>query len=224
MNTLEIFNSIAKDYDKMNDIISLFTHGLFRKALVKLLPPCPKDIIDLCCGTGEMTNLLKQKYTNANVIGVDFSEKMLDIARRKYPKIKFIKCDVSSLPFKDNSFDVCMIAFGLRNVENLQTVIKECHRILKPNGVLTNIDLGKPNKFFNIFLKPYMYGFVSLAGKIFHKDEKPYVYLAKSNETFPAPSELKNIFIKNGFDFIKRKDFLFGQISAQICKKNPIHL
>lgn len=130
-----------------------------------------------------------------------------------------MEADCTNLPFEDESFDLCTISFGLRNIEDMETAIKEIYRVLKKGGVFVNLDLGKPNKFFNLFLKPYMYLWVALLGKVFHGDETPYKYLAASNETFPAPAELVKIYEKIGFSNIKCKNYLLGQIAAQMSEK-----
>lgn len=219
MDKKNLFNSIAKNYDKINNFISLFTHKHFRKKAINEINDEHFDILDLCCGTGDITGILKQKYPNAKIIGIDFSSSMLDIARKRFSDTTFIENDVTNLPFKNESFDLCTISFGLRNVDDLENVLRECHRILKPNGIFFNLDLGKPNKFWNIFLKPYMNIVVPFLGKNACGNSMPLKYFSHSNEYFPSPDELKRIYQDIGFEQISRKDFLFGQISSQICKK-----
>ena len=221
MDKLELFNSIAKNYDKINNAISLFTHQSVRKKAINKLSDSHVKILDLCCGTGDIINLIRKKYPNSEITGIDFSENMLDIAKSKFKDINFIKQDISKdkLPFSDNSFDLCTISFGLRNVENMTSVLKEIYRVLEPNGTFFNLDLGKPNKFWNIFLKPFMYIYVPFAGKIANGNNLPLKYFVHSNEKFPHPDDLKKIYEKIGFKQITRKDFLFGQLSCQICKK-----
>lgn len=182
----------------------------------------PLIVLDLCTGTGDMANLLKEKYPNAQITGIDFSSEMLKIAKAKWgksPDIEFLEADCSQLPFESESFDLCIISFGLRNVENIEKVLREIYRVLKRDGIFINLDLGKPNKFFNLFLKPYMYIWVSLLGKLFHGDETPYKYLAASNEDFPSPKELVEMYQKIGFSDVKNKNYLFGQIASQISRK-----
>lgn len=219
MDKKELFNSIAKNYDRINNAISLFTHKNFRKKAINKIIGEHFEILDLCCGTGDITELLKQKYPNAKIIGIDFSSNMLDIARKRFPDTTFIENDITNLPFKNKSFDLCTISFGLRNVDNLEDVLRECYRILKPDGIFFNLDLGKPNKFWNIFLKPYMNVVVPFLGKLAHGNSMPLKYFSHSNEIFPSPDELKEKYEDLGFKQISRTDFLFGQVSSQICKK-----
>lgn len=223
-----LFNSISNNYDKLNDIMSFGLHKVIKNNAVKQIK-CykpftshlsPLTFLDLCTGTGDLAGILKEKYPQAKVIGIDFSEKMLDIARKKHPNVEFLQADITNLPLEDESFDLCTISFGLRNIENMEQSLKEIYRVLKPDGVFVNLDLGKPNKFFNFFLKPYMYIWIAFLGKYFHGDETPYKYLAVSNETFPSQKELVEIFKKNGFSDIKNKNYLFGQIAFQISRKS----
>lgn len=215
-----LFDSISAHYDKLNDIMSLGLHNRIKLSAIKnlMLPTIPR-ILDLCTGTGDLAYLLSKEYPNSKVIGIDFSEKMLEIARKKHSDLEFIEGDCTQLPFEEKSFDLCVISFGLRNIEDIEKALKEIHRVLKTEGIFINLDLGKPNRFFNIVLKPYMYIWVAFLGKFFHGDETPYKYLAVSNESFPSPKELVELYEKIGFTDIKNKNYAFGQIASQICSK-----
>lgn len=220
----EMFDSISKNYDMLNDIMSFGQHRKIKESIVNQVKSfsfdsSPRTFLDLCTGTGDLAGLLKQQFPDNKIVGIDFSEKMLEIARKKHPGIEFINADCTQLPFEDGQFDLCIISFGLRNIENMQQALKEIHRVLKKGGVFINIDLGKPNNFFNLFLKPYMYFWVSFVGKIFHGDQTPYRYLAESNENFPSQMELVEIYKNLGFSNIKNKNYLFGQIASQIAIK-----
>lgn len=223
----DLFDSISNNYDKLNDIMSFGLHRKIKREIIKkskiylpfTLHSSPFTLLDLCTGTGDLAGILKKEYPNARVIGVDFSENMLEIARKKHPNIEFLQTDVTHLPLEDESFDLCIISFGLRNIENMEKALTEIYRVLKKDGYFINLDLGKPNKFFNFFLKPYMYLWIALLGKLFHGDETPYKYLAVSNEDFPSPERLTEIFQKIGFFDVKNKNYLFGQIASQISRK-----
>jgi len=216
----QMFNSISQDYDKLNDIMSFGLHKKIKFLSTKGLNlPQNAKILDLCTGTGDLTKILKKEYPTSEVIGVDFSSEMLKIARKKNRDFTFIEADCTELPFEDEKFDLCVISFGLRNIENIEKALKEIYRVLKSGGTFINIDLGKPNKFFNLFLKPYMYLWVAFLGKIFHGDETPYKYLAESNESFPSPKDLIKLYEAVGFSNSKNKNHLFGQIATQISQK-----
>lgn len=224
----ELFNSISKSYDKLNDIMSFGLHKKIKQDVIKRERGKEGkregfnqefSCLDLCTGTGDMALLLQQAYPDAKIVGVDFSRQMLELARQKTSNVEFLEADCTNLPFEDESFDLCTISFGLRNIEDMEKSLQEIYRVLKKGGIFVNLDLGKPNKFFNLFLKPYMYLWVAFLGKIFHGDETPYKYLAESNETFPAPAELIKIYEKIGFSNVKNKNYLFGQIASQISIK-----
>jgi demethylmenaquinone methyltransferase / 2-methoxy-6-polyprenyl-1,4-benzoquinol methylase len=214
----EMFDSISQDYDKLNDIMSFGLHRKIKKEIIKELTKCDKAL-DLCTGTGDVAAILKEKYKDAKIIGLDFSPNMIEIARKKHPDIEFLQWDCTQLPFEDESFDLCTVAFGLRNIPDLEKAVSEIYRVLKKDGIFINLDLGKPNRFFNLFLKPYMYVWVAILGKIFHGDETPYKYLAESNETFPAPAQLIEIYKNAGFSQSKNKNYLLGQIASQFSVK-----
>lgn len=223
----KLFNSISRNYDKLNDIMSFGLHKKIKRDVLKQISfykpftvhRSPFTILDLCTGTGDLAGILKEKYPEAKVVGVDFSPQMLEIARQKHPSIEFLEADCTNLPFEDESFDLCVISFGLRNIEDMGKAIAEIHRVLRPYGLFINIDLGKPDKFFNFFLKPYMYIWIVLMGKFFHGDETPYKYLAASNEDFPSQQDLMKLYKQYWFTPVKNKDYLLGQIAAQVSMK-----
>lgn len=219
----KLFNSISLNYDKLNDIMSFGCHRIIKRDAVSFAKLSPNaKILDLCTGTGDLAGILKKGYPQAKITGIDFSSEMLQIARdkwKKYPDINFVEADCTQLPFEDEQFDLCTISFGLRNIEDMEKALKEIYRVLKKGGYFINLDLGKPNKFFNFFLKPYMYIGVSFLGKFFHGDEQPYKYLAVSNEDFSSQKQLVGIFQQIGFCNVKNKNYLFGQIASQISQK-----
>lgn len=210
----KMFNEISKNYDFLNDIISFFSHKYIKKEAVKLLKISDNAcVLDLCSGSGDIIGIIKKLYPKVKSTGVDFSLNMLQTAKRKYPDIEFIEADVLNLPFLDNSFDFIAISFGLRNILNKDKALDEILRVLKQDGKLLHIDFGAKNlisKVFNFFV-------LSLV-KIF-KISKAYSYLIDSKEDFLTPEELITLFELKGYKFVKRKDFLFKTISAQVFKK-----
>ena len=215
-NTIKtMFDVLAQKYDFMNNIISLGLHEYIKKESVRLLEIKPDfDVIDLCSGTGDLALIVKNKYPNTKVTGIDFSENMVKIAKAKGNDILFLQGDVTNLPFPDGSFDVVMIGFGLRNIQNAERAVEEAYRILKCDGQFMHLDFGEKNifgLFFNIL--------VLIFAKIFSKNYSAYSYLIKSKREFLQPEDLIKDFEKKGFKFKIRKDFLFGVISCQVMKK-----
>lgn len=210
-----LFNSIAGKYDLLNNAMSFGLHKFVKKDCLKLL--CLKEganVLDGCCGTGDMAGFVKEIQPFAEVTGVDFSENMLEIAKTKVKNVHFMKGDVTSTNFPDNSFDAVIMGFGLRNISNPERALFEILRIMKPGGKFLHLDFGRKNlasRMFNIL--------IPIAAFFFGGDFKSYSYLVKSKNAFPEPDELIEDFEKSGFDFVMRKDYLFGIISAQIVKK-----
>lgn len=218
-----LFNQISRDYDRLNDIMSFGNHLRIKKSSLRGLDLSEgAKVLDLCTGTGDVAGILKDLYPTADIIGVDFSEKMLEIARAKHPSVDFRHGDVSELPFGDGEFDLCVISFGLRNTEDLCKVLREIHRVLKPDATFVNIDLGKPSPLVNLAMRPVFYLWAQAVGLFFHGDNEPYKYLAVSNEDFPSQHELVKIFKEIGFEDIRNRDFVFGQIASQACHKKKV--
>lgn len=212
-----MFDSIADKYDFMNNIISLGTHKYAKSMSIKNLSIKPRDkILDLCCGTGDLAIQMKKQQPEAEITGVDFSEKMLEIAMKKSrnENIAFINADCTRLPFADNSFDVITMGFGLRNISDTNKALSEAYRVLKYGGQFLHIDFGRKNFFSKIFDK-----ITPVLVKIFYGNNFPYNYLIKSKQIFPPPEGLIEVFESEGFKLSKRKDYLFGIISSQIMTK-----
>lgn len=210
-----MFNEIAADYDKNNNIISLGFHSFIKQIAVKELAPKYNDtVLDLCCGTGDICEILKKYVNPKNIIGIDFSSEMLCIARQKHPSLNFIQSDISSLPQEISNIDKITICFGLRNVEDRAKVLEQVYRVLKKGGTILHLDFGRKNFFSKIF-DILVYGFI----KFIYKNSEPYNYLIRSKSQFPEPDELLKEFDYFNLKLVKRKDFLFGIISMQIYKK-----
>lgn len=211
-----MFNMIAKRYDMINNIMSFGTHLGVKSACIKSLDIKPHDnVLDLCCGTGDLAGLIKKIQPQACVTGIDFSENMLDIAKDKYTNVQFFQGDATSLPYEDNTFDIVTMGFGLRNIQNAEKAVEEVYRILKPNGKFLHLDFGEKNLISKIYDK-----LTPLIVSRFTDNAPAYSYLIKSRQIFPIPAELIKDFESKGFKLYKRKDYLFGVISSQIMIKS----
>jgi len=211
----EMFNQIAQNYDVNNNLISFGLHKIIKKNVINSFK-FSGDCLDLCTGTGDIAELLKKQ--NCNVVGLDFSKNMLEIARKKHSDIKFIEGDCTSLPFDNNTFDNVTISFGLRNIENYDKALDEIYRVLKPDGYFLHLDFCKKNWFANI-----IYNFVvPKLIKIFYGNNQPYIYLVQSKKDFFDDDKLTEIFYKHGFEVNIQKTFLLGTISCKYCHKSQI--
>lgn len=214
----EMFENISPNYDFLNGCMTLFTHRLIRKSALSLAQNTPEKILDICTGTGDTAILTAKKFPNSQITAIDFSPSMLNLAKKKaekYPNITFIQADATNLPFENATFDLCTISFGLRNLPDIQSALKEFFRVLKPNGQLIILDTGKPSKFITFFIDLI----VPILGKIFHGKKIPYKYLAQSIKTYPTSSKIINILEEIGYISPRCKDYNLGIFSAQTAFK-----
>ena len=210
-----IFDKISNYYDFMNNIMSFGLHKIIKKQCIKMLDiPARARILDLCCGTGDTAWIIKNMHKRSNVIGVDFSDKMLSIARKKCKYVEFYNMNVSALNFEKCYFDTITCTFGLRNLENIETAFESVYKILRHGGEFMNPDFGNKNiisKLFDFY--------VILLSKILKKNPVAYHYLVESKKYFETPDELINIAQKYGLRLTTRRDFFFGAVSMQIFTK-----
>ncbi len=211
-----MFDRISAKYDCMNTIISFGMHKSVKRDCIKAVDiKSGYKVLDLCCGTGDLPRIIKEIQPQANVTGVDFSQNMLDIAEKKSRDIKFIKSDVSDLPFNDNDFDIVTVGFGLRNILYLDKTIEEICRVLKNGGYFMNIDFYAKG-FWGFLYKST----VKIINRFFCGNDKAYEYLLKSIDEFASPEDLIKHFEKKNFKLRARKDYFFGVISCQILQKS----
>lgn len=221
---LELFNKIAPVYDLLNDIISMKQHRRWKNIAIDQLEIKKGDrILDLCCGSGDITLLILKKFPEGvNITAVDFSASMLEVAEKrlkKYKCIDIIRADAMKLPFEDGFFDKIIISFGLRNLENIFDGLNEMKRVLKTGGHIVNIDFGKPEiPVFKALFWFYFCFFVPLTGKIFDKFSE-YAYLPESIATFPPPAQLIKIMSELDFKNPQNRTFFMGFVAVQKATK-----
>ena len=209
----KMFDEIAARYDFINGIISFGTHKREKKQAIRDLPPLPEnaEILDLCTGTGDLAYFLKSR---GRVTGLDFSQNMLAAARKKVPEADFILGDCTKLPFKDNSFDLVTIGFGLRNIENPDRAIEEIVRVLKPDGIFMHLDFSKNNPLGDFVFDMV----VPFLVQIFYPNTVPYKYLIESKQEFFHPAELAVRFEPYGLKCIKQKFYACGMMCASVYR------
>ena len=220
-----IFESISKDYDLMNDLITFKYHSKWKKEIAMIAKEDnPKVILDIATGTGDIAiNLSKLK--DSQIIGVDISEKMLDVAGDKIRKmnitnIKLELCKAEKLKYKNNFFDLISIGYGVRNFEDLINGLKESYRVLKKNGKLIILETSVPNNFLIKYLYLLFTSiYVPLISFIFTKNIKAYNYLLDSTKEFPHEKEFKKILGSVGFKNIASKKKFFGISTIYILTK-----
>lgn len=215
-----LFNNLAKRYDFFNRVISLGMQTRVKKKSLKLLNiEDGSNVLDICTGTGDLAFFINKINPNLNITGIDFSEKMLEIARAKQKdyqnNMKFFLADGRELPFEDDTFDIVTIGFGLRNIENYERVISEIHRVLKPKGQILNLDFSCDKSFANS-----VFDLLTSILTSFTSKKNSFRYLISSKKEFLSSTDLINLFRRKGFIFLKRKYFAFEVISAEVFRNN----
>jgi len=218
-NVKILFNNLAKNYDFFNHVISLGMQSRVKKNCLKLLKISNGfKILDICTGTGDLALYLNKINPNTNVVGIDFSDKMLQEANKKKKNnknIQFLIADGRELPFEDNTFDVITIGFGLRNIENYERVIDEIKRVLKPQGQVLNIDFSCDDGFFNS-----VFDMLTRISTIFSSEKSAYDYLITSKKSFLNTSELISLFRRKEYIFLQRKYYAFKVIAVELFRNN----
>ena len=225
-NTKEMFDSISKEYDFINNLITFGSHKKWKKQIVDISKKNkPKQILDLATGTADIAIELTS-IENCKITGLDISSKMLDIGKTKINKLKLNsnisleQGDAENLKYNDGTFDVVTIGYGVRNFTNLKNSLNEIYRVLKKDGSLIILETSLPTNplmrfFYNIHTKFY----VRLIGKIFSNNSNAYNYLESSAKIFPHGENFKKILQKLNFKDIRSKIKLFGASTIYIAKK-----
>lgn len=210
-----LFDNLSNKYDLMNNIISFGTHKIIKKSAIKALKIRPNSkVLDLCCGTGDLGAIIKEIEPTCDVVGVDFSEQMIELARRKNPNITYWIGNATDLKFEKNSFDYIVMGFGLRNIPEKNKAIEQIYKTLKVNGLFLHLDFGKQNKMSKIYDNIILF-----LAKLFTKNIKPYKYLVLTKNNFLEPEELIDLFKFNKLEYLTHKNIMFEIISYQIMQK-----
>lgn len=214
----QMFDNIAHRYDFLNRFLSLGIDKGWRKKAIKMLAEHkPKHILDVATGTADFA-LATLQIQPEEVIGVDISDGMLEIGRRKIAdkgisNVRLENGDSENLRFEDNSFDAVIVAFGVRNFENLKKGLGEINRVLKPGGVAMILEFSKPKGLFGLLFTIYNKTLLPLWGKLFSGDNAAYKYLPESVAAFPEGNEFKSIMRGLKYDKVEDRRLTFGVCS-----------
>lgn len=223
----KMFSGIANKYDFLNHMLSFGIDYYWRNRLakkVKILDP--NTLMDLATGSGDVAFKLSDALKKECVItAADFCQPMLDQAKHKqikskrYSNITFEYGDAMNLDFKDNTFDVVTIAFGVRNFENRNKGLREILRILKPQGSLFILEFSQPNAWFKPFYFLYLKYILPTIAGIISKDKNAYQYLAGTIESFPSKELLTSQLFEAGYSQVKAYGMTFSTVAIHHATK-----
>jgi demethylmenaquinone methyltransferase/2-methoxy-6-polyprenyl-1,4-benzoquinol methylase len=216
-----VFDSVASNYDLMNDVMSFGVHRLWKQYAIDIANVKKGDaILDLASGTGDLIKLYHKKIGNSGrIVSSDINEAMLDEGKRNLINsgvlgIEFVQANAEKLPFEDNSFDLVSIAFGLRNVTDKDKALSEMCRVLKPGGVLIVLEFSKTtNPVLEKIYDAYSFNLIPKFGSWFAGDEDSYQYLAESIRKHPDQETLKQMIIDAGFDMCEYQNLTGGVVA-----------
>ena len=202
-----MFDRIAPVYDAMNRAMTVGLDRRWRRITAEAVVRSGNVVLDACCGTGDLA--IADARAGGRVTGLDFSERMLERARRKAPDLEWISGDVLALPFDDASFDAVTVGFGVRNVEDLERAVRELRRVLRDGGRLAILEITRPRGLLAPFYRLWFDVVVPLLGKLV-PGGAAYTYLPASVRRFPGPEELSRLIAAAGFDSVRHRTFAGG--------------
>ena len=223
-----MFDRIAFRYDFLNRFLSAGIDIYWRKrAISELKLASPRTILDMATGTGDMAIMMSKRLKEAEIVGIDLSNGMLDIAREKIAKLgladKIImkQGDSEHIDFPSGSFDAVTVAFGVRNYQNLQKGLQEMLRVLKPGGKLVVLEFSRPKQPVKMFYDLYMQRICPMFGQLFSKNGEAYRYLNNSVKAFPQGTEFTGIMKEVGYQKVYSKRMTSGICSIYCGTKPP---
>lgn len=209
-----MFADVAPSYDLMNSLMCFRLHNAWRRRAVAALDLERGDFaLDVCCGTGDFSALLRQAVgPEGTVVGLDFCPPMLAVALEKQVDADFVVGDACALPFKDGSFDAVTVGWGLRNVPDVTAAVSEIHRVLKKGGRFVTLDMARPRSgLVGAVSERVFHSVVPVLGRLFGKTDA-YTYLPKSTLQFLSRQEMGALMSNTGFSSVIHKDFFFGNV------------
>ena len=217
-----VFDSVAQNYDVMNDLLSAGMHRLWKRYTVAVSGAKEGDrVLDIAGGTGDLTRLFARKVgSRGQVIHTDINEAMLRVGRDRMLNEGVIApplvCDAEKLPFADNYFDIVSVAFGLRNMTHKDVALAEMCRVLKPGGKLLVLEFSKVAKPLSKMYDWYSFNVLPQVGKLVTGDAQSYRYLAESIRMHPGQEELKALMQQVGFGHVDYHNMTGGVVALHV--------
>lgn len=220
----KMFDRISPKYDLINHILSFGADFTWRKKVVSVISST-KKVLDLASGTGDLAIMLVKTIKGLDVIGLDISDGMLEIGRKKIKtlklenRIKMLKGNSRSMLFESNFFDAVTVSFGLRNFECLDLCFKEIHRVLKPGGGFVVLEFSKPKRKIIKYLYTFYLHTLKFIGFLLSGDNHAYSYLQRSIFSFSHKSHIEKVFMDKGFLVKKIIPLTLGIVSIYVSNK-----
>jgi demethylmenaquinone methyltransferase / 2-methoxy-6-polyprenyl-1,4-benzoquinol methylase len=213
-----MFDRIAPVYDVMNHVMTAGLDRRWRRITIDETVRADDRVLDACCGTGDLA--IGARGRGADVVGLDFSERMLERAARKEPQIEWVQGDVLALPFEDASFDAVTVGFGVRNVEDLEAGVRELRRVLRPGGRLGILEITTPRGRLAPFYRVWFDRVVPALGKVL-PGGGAYTYLPASVRRFPGPDDLAALLERTAFVGVRYRLFAGGIVALHVAEAGP---
>lgn len=222
-----MFSQISRQYDRMNRVVSLGRDSDWRTEGARLAAvPHNGLVVDICCGTGDFALEIVRMHPTANVIGIDLSKEMIDVAKMKArtagveDRVHFEQADVLELPFSEDYFDAASVGFGIRNVDDRCGALAEVARVLKPAGNVVVLEFSRPsNRVLDIGYLAYLRVFAPTAARVVGADVSAYRYLARSVAAFPGPEGVAEWLDAAGFANVTWRRFMAGTVALHVGAK-----
>jgi len=214
----EMFDRITPAYDRMNRLMSFGMDGSWRALAVRASGVGPSDAaLDVCCGTGDLAiELLDAVSTRGRVVGLDFSQAMLDAARRKSSQVEWVRGDALALPFPDGEFAAATIGFGMRNLADPLRGFAELGRVVRPGGRVVCLELTPPPAWAAPFARLWTDRAVPLLGRLIARDTDAYRYLPASVHRFPPAEELAAVMGRAGLRRVRFRRLSGGAVAVHV--------
>jgi demethylmenaquinone methyltransferase/2-methoxy-6-polyprenyl-1,4-benzoquinol methylase len=206
----QMFDRIAPVYDAMNRVMSVGLDQRWRRSAAKAVVRPGDAVVDVCCGSGDLA--LAAAGAGGRVTGVDFSQPMLERARRKAPGVEWVEADALALPFADGTFDAVTIGFGLRNLAEPARGLAEMRRVLRSDGRIAVLELTRPRGLLAPLYRVWFELLVPRAARLL-PGGSAYAYLPASVRRFPGPFDVARLMAEGGFDEIRWRLFAGGAVA-----------
>tara|TARA_B100000575_G_C23050258_1_gene604580 strand:+ start:479 stop:1222 length:744 start_codon:yes stop_codon:yes gene_type:complete len=215
----QVFSSVHKKYDLMNDLMSIGLHRKWKQFAVDLCRLKNKDfVLDIASGTGDIARSVAKVVGNSNVIVSDVNYDMLSLGRKKLEdggvNVAGVQCDSENIPFPSETFDCVTVAFGVRNMTNKEEALREIHRVLKWGGKVVVIEFSKIWAPLEPIYDNYSFRFIPALGEFMARDRSSYKYLAESIKMHPSQQEFKKLMGKAGFEIVDYFNLSFGIVAV----------